>query len=398
MAAYPDDWTFELFIQVHCEGFQMDTMSTGKLWLESGKLIEDYQLPVTNNPNVVWYLDENYTAKALETPFENYVDIYDDGKTMTYGTLNFYGRLEGGNSSSSTGLHINFKTGLYDKDKFNNEKDEHLSHSAGTLYFAKQDFLKSYLIYDDGENFLDVVPRMLSQDNGGTGVDLSLIEPYSTLIQNADGTGIGYVKNLKGAYFNSTGAGASPAFGILPISCGGTGTDSISKNMILYSDGATFISSNHFINSTKIAINSTTLPTNYTFFVNGATGLSKGHLYLTESAANSSTANKTQIIFGTPQDEHVALSSNTNALVINPSSSQTTNQIVLYLGQQSLFPKGLSAGSLSVTGTTVLQNTNILNKLILKDTITYGTEFPDDPEEGQIFFKLIEEDENMTLS
>jgi hypothetical protein len=37
------------------------------------------------------------------------------------------------------------------------------------------------------------------------------------------------------------------------------------------------------------------------------------------------------LIFGKKGAEHLAVSSNSKALVLNPSSTATTNQIVLYL-------------------------------------------------------------------
>ena len=67
-----------------------------------------------------------------------------------------------------------------------------------------------------------------------------------------------------------------------------------------------------------------------------------GHVYLTGAKESSSTNNTTQIVFGTSTNNHVALSSNSNALVINPNTSQTTNQIVLYLDKSSLFPSGIT--------------------------------------------------------
>ena len=73
-------------------------------------------------------------------------------------------------------------------------------------------------------------------------------------------------------------------------------------------------------------------------------GLS-GHLYLTGANANSSTASTSQIVFGTSSNNHVAISSNDNALVINPDTSSTTNQIVLYLDKASDFPKGITSGA-----------------------------------------------------
>ena len=74
-----------------------------------------------------------------------------------------------------------------------------------------------------------------------------------------------------------------------------------------------------------------------------------GHIYLTGAQANSSTGNTSQIVFGTNAENgnHVVISSNTGALVINPTTSTTTNQIVLYLNKASVFPSGISA---NVTG------------------------------------------------
>ena len=68
-----------------------------------------------------------------------------------------------------------------------------------------------------------------------------------------------------------------------------------------------------------------------------------GHIYLTGAQANSSTGNTSQIIFGTSSNNHIALSSNNNAFIINPAYNSTTNQIVLYLDQASVFPSGISA-------------------------------------------------------
>lgn len=80
---------------------------------------------------------------------------------------------------------------------------------------------------------------------------------------------------------------------------------------------------------------------------------SNGHINLTGSHASSSTANTSQIIFGTYASdystEHVALSSNNKALVINPNHGQTTNQIVLYLDKASVFPKGINGNASTAT-------------------------------------------------
>ena len=74
-----------------------------------------------------------------------------------------------------------------------------------------------------------------------------------------------------------------------------------------------------------------------------------GHLYLTGAQENSSTSSTSQIVFGTSSNNHLALSSNKKALVINPTTSSTTNQIVLYLDQASLFPNGITSSSGTIT-------------------------------------------------
>lgn len=81
--------------------------------------------------------------------------------------------------------------------------------------------------------------------------------------------------------------------------------------------------------------------------LNKSGGNVTGHIYLTGAKENSSTSNTSQIVFGTSSNNHVAISSNTNALVINQDTTKTTNQIVLYLDKASLFPSGISA---NVTG------------------------------------------------
>lgn len=95
---------------------------------------------------------------------------------------------------------------------------------------------------------------------------------------------------------------------------------------------------------------------------------SAGHLYLISAQPNSSTGNKSQIVFGAYNDddvftEHLAVSSNVNALVINPNTSKTTSQIVLYLNQPSVFPSGIKANltgnATTATTATKLGSANI---------------------------------------
>ena len=168
----------------------------------------------------------------------------------------------------------------------------------------------------------------------------------------------------------------------IPISKGGTGATSITANRVLFASGNAITASSHSIDSTKLAINTSQGVTNYNFcvngssyFHNGAVNFAGGHLYLRGSSASSSTANTTQLIFGTESAQHIALSANDNALILNPDAATVTNQIVLYLNQASVFPSGLQIGG----------------KLILENEI-YGS--LDDmnaissPVEGQVFFVL----------
>ena len=98
------------------------------------------------------------------------------------------------------------------------------------------------------------------------------------------------------------------------------------------------------------------LGTNNYYWANaylGTTHFKSGHIYLEGSNTSSTTGNTTQLVFGTSSTNHVVLSANNNALVINPTTSTTTNQIVLYLDTQSLFPSGINATAASTFGNAV---------------------------------------------
>jgi hypothetical protein len=84
-----------------------------------------------------------------------------------------------------------------------------------------------------------------------------------------------------------------------------------------------------------------------------------GHIYLTGANASSSTGSTSQIVFGTSDNNHVVISSNDNTLVINPSTSTTTNQIVLYLDKPSQFPSGIT-GNLTGTASNASKVTNAI--------------------------------------
>ena len=109
------------------------------------------------------------------------------------------------------------------------------------------------------------------------------------------------------------------------------------------------------------------------------------HLYLMGVNDNSSVSNTSQIVFGTPTKQHIALSSNINAFVINPSTSNTNGQIVLYAttadtdsSSTSRIPSHLSlGGNLTVTkkstftGTSAFQNSITLSNATVTTASTY---------------------------
>ena len=118
----------------------------------------------------------------------------------------------------------------------------------------------------------------------------------------------------------------------------------------------------------------------------GTTHFKSGHIYLEGSNASSSTGNTTQLVFGTSSTNHVVLSANNNALVINPTTNSTSNQIVLYLDTQSLFPSGINAtaastfggavsmgGALTFTGTTAAASQIHFNRTDNPSYFTCGT-------------------------
>ena len=57
-----------------------------------------------------------------------------------------------------------------------------------------------------------------------------------------------------------------------------------------------------------------------------------GHIYLTGAVTNSSTANTSQIVFGTSSNNHVTITSNTEAIIINPTTGSTIGQSVIGCG------------------------------------------------------------------
>lgn len=126
-----------------------------------------------------------------------------------------------------------FKQGEYVAGKFDNGNTNHLTHSAGTVYLATTDLYTAHLLYDDGTNFLEAVPRMLGYHNGGVGVDLTSVPSNAVFIQNSTKNGMTHVATANGALY-ATAANGIPKFGTLPVKQGGTGKTSFTKYGIVY--------------------------------------------------------------------------------------------------------------------------------------------------------------------
>lgn len=137
---------------------------------------------------------------------------------------------------------MNFKLGEYTAGKFDNTNGQHLTHAKGTIYLATNDLFSAHLIYDDGINFLDIMPRMIGYHNGGIGSDLTAAPPNATFIQNSTQSTMTWVESTKGAYY-STGTNVTPQFGTLPVSYGGTGTTTLTSGGVLYGQGTGAIKS-----------------------------------------------------------------------------------------------------------------------------------------------------------
>lgn len=85
-----------------------------------------------------------------------------------------------------------------------------------------------------------------------------------------------------------------------------------------------------------------------------------GHVYLTGAQASSSTGNTSQLVFGTSSDNHLAVTSNKGALVLNPTTASTSGQIVLYTGTgTSRIPGSLTIGYTATAGTVTANTFNV---------------------------------------
>lgn len=135
---------------------------------------------------------------------------------------------------------MNFKLGEYTAGKFDNSNSQHLPHVKGTVYLATNDLFSAHLIYDDGTNFLDIMPRMIGYHNGGVGSDLTAAPPNATFIQGSAQNTMSWVASTKGAYY-ATSTNGTPQFGTLPVGYGGTGATTLTSGGVLYGKGTSAI-------------------------------------------------------------------------------------------------------------------------------------------------------------
>lgn len=85
-----------------------------------------------------------------------------------------------------------------------------------------------------------------------------------------------------------------------------------------------------------------------------------GHIYLTGAQVSSSTGNTSQLVFGTSDNNHLAITSNKGALVLNPSTTSTTGQMVLHTGTgTSKIPGSLTVGYTATASTVTADTFNV---------------------------------------
>ena len=203
-------------------------------------------------------------------------------------------------------LPISLKVGIHNDSYFTKEHKDALPATAGALYVSCFEDVKGYLYYDNGTNFINIVPRLLGEENGGAGINLTTIPAYSTLIQGASGT-LSSVQSDAGVYF-STGKNELPQFGVVPVKYGGTGLTSHTKQGVLY------------------AKDENTIATSGTFLYNGipgtATQVGENQLILGNNIASGTEGNGrgTIKLFG----------NSTGSITFRYSTTATENVVAMY--------------------------------------------------------------------
>lgn len=91
-----------------------------------------------------------------------------------------------------------------------------------------------------------------------------------------------------------------------------------------------------------------------------------GHLWLNKQNASSSTSGASQLIFGNNGTQHVVITSNTGAIIVNPSTSSYTGQVIIRVGASSTseFAGNIKAGG-GITMYSDLRKKNILSNEVL---------------------------------
>ena len=126
-----------------------------------------------------------------------------------------------------------------------------------------------------------------------------------------------------------------------------------------YDTSSTSVEAIRIIRSGYVGIG--TSSPSYKLHVSGTTGFASGHLYLTGANASSSAGNTTQIVFGTASSNHICLTSNTGAFILNPTTSSTTGQVVIRVGSgtTSTFPGIIQSAGDQVVSSDLSLKTNL---------------------------------------
>lgn len=209
-------------------------------YIETGEYLREEHLPTTAAGQVVvWYFDSAYEYPALTTDWYNHMTFSQPTPNGGYGSINYYAKIISlPSNGESNNNQVIFKEGVYSASKFINGTNDTLTHNKGTIYMATlgTDALdKTYLFYDDGQVFRNVVPVMLTREHGGTGADLSGFFENSVIINGK--TGLDEVVTAPGALYATEQYG-TPSFGTLPVPYGGTGATSFTKYGVLYGNEA----------------------------------------------------------------------------------------------------------------------------------------------------------------
>lgn len=255
------------------------------------------------------------------------------------------------------------------------DKELGFDKTNGVLYIKNNNTIQGFLPLHGGT--LSGSLNLILRTSAGTGSTNQKYEPslnWSTWGATSNKPYIGFATDQSDGTFVWSLKGTNYASG-LAIGGGsgnllwkGTKIATISDN-VASATSATKDGSGNIITSTYLT---KTDASNTYLKLSG--GNLTGHIYLTGAQTNSSTGNTSQIIFGTSDSNHIAISSNNNALVINPNSGGTTDnnvspaakQIVLYLTQPSSFPYGINGNATSATKATQDGDGNTIASTYLK--------------------------------